>query len=251
MSTPITEKEQYSFPAFAPDTPHNNHPQNDRRSSDEDGTLHSEAADEFIDHNRLRVTTSYINGDDRLERKRSRSPSIMSPSAQREQSRRLDDDLEMLRAERVVSIAEKNDELGRSKSMARSRSRTNVEPADDFDIDTTPVHEKTKVYQPPANPTTNVSKFFKKVHQSSFLIRYFVYITPLTLLLLIPLLLGLLVFKNTTVGGVRLFWFGIWLEIVWLTLWAARVCILLCIVNIMLIIPDCRKDVPIPNDFGC
>lgn len=222
MSTPITEKEQFSFPAFAPDNqPHHN----DRRSSDEDGTLQDEGLEDSIDHNHLRVTTSYINGQDKLERKQSMSPSIMSPSAQREQSRRLDDDLEMLRAERVVSNADKSNEdsIGRSKSMNRSRSRTAPEPIDDFDVDTTPIHEKTKVYQPPANPTTKISKFFKKVHQSSFLVRYFVYITPLTLLLLIPLLLGLLLFKQTTVGGVELFWFGIWLEIVWLTLWAGRI----------------------------
>ncbi|RAL61653.1 hypothetical protein DID88_002722 [Monilinia fructigena] len=29
--------------------------------------------------------------------------------------------------------------------------------------------------------------------------------------------------RKTTVGGVKLFWFGIWLEIVWLTLWLARI----------------------------
>lgn len=42
------------------------------------------------------------------------------------------------------------------------------------------------------------------------------------LILLIPLLLGALLFTNATVGGVELVWFMIWLEIVWLTLWAGR-----------------------------
>jgi len=153
----------------------------------------------------------------------------MSPAAQREQSRRLDDDLEMLRVERVISIADREAaSIGRSRSMNRSRSRTAGEPIDDFDVDTTPIHEKTKVYQPPANPSTKFAKFFKKVHNSSWLVRYFVYISPLAILLLIPVLLGLLVFKRTTVGGVELFWFGIWLEIVWLTLWAGRVSFFLC-----------------------
>ena len=49
------------------------------------------------------------------------------------------------------------------------------------------------------------------------------YITPPVLILLIPLLLGVFVFKTATVGGVRLQWFMIWLEIVWLTLWAGRI----------------------------
>jgi hypothetical protein len=55
------------------------------------------------------------------------------------------------------------------------------------------------------------------------LVRYFVYITPLVLVILLPLLLGALLFKNATVGDVYLMWFCIWLEIAWLTLWAGRV----------------------------
>ncbi|KAL5329589.1 hypothetical protein ACEPPN_003103 [Leptodophora sp. 'Broadleaf-Isolate-01'] len=229
MSTPVREKDQFSFPAFATDPPNSSHSAqnthnnqtNDRRSSDEDGTLQGQDNDE-MDRNHLRVTTSYVDGPDFLDRE-NRSP--MSLSQQREQSRRLDDDLEMLRAERVVSNAEKtsDDGMGRSKSMARSRSRTAVEPVDDFDVDTTPLHEKTKIYKPPAHPTTKIAKVFKKIHNSIFLVRWFFYITPITLLLLIPTLFGLLLFDTATVGDVELFWFGIWLEIVWLTLWLGRI----------------------------
>lgn len=223
MSSPFHEKDQYSFPAFEADPP-TNRPQHERRSSDEDGTLQGEGLDDLTDHNHLRVYPSYAQGQDYIE-KDSRAP--MSPAAQREQSRRLDDDLEMLRAERVVSNAERSNQessMGRSRSMmARSRSRNNPEPSDDFDVGTTPIHEKAKIYQPPANPTTKLARFFKKVHQSSFLVRWFVYITPLTLLLLIPLLFGIWLFPQSTVGGVELLWFGIWLEIIWLTLWAGRV----------------------------
>jgi hypothetical protein len=216
----MQEKEQFSFPTFQPNNPPN--PTQERRSSDEDGTL--QGVDDGIDHNHLRVTTSYVKGADHLGL--GDNHSSMSPSAQREASRRLDDDLEMLKAERVVSNAERSQQesMSRSRSLGRSRSRTaGPEPIDDFDVGTTPIHEKTKVYQPPENPSTSFAKLFKKIHNSSFLVRYFFYIAPLCILLLIPLLLGLLVFKRATVGGVRLFWFGIWLEIVWLTLWAGRV----------------------------
>jgi hypothetical protein len=222
MSSPVREIEQLSFPTFAPDPPN---PQHDRRSSDEDGTLQGEVTEDGIDRNRLRLTTSYASGQDHLQ-KDNRLPSLMSPTSQREQSRRLDDDLEMLRAERVVSNAERSNQessMGRSKSMHRSRSRTAGEPIDDFDADTTPIHEKAKIYQPPPNPSTKIAKVFKRIHNSSFLVRYFCYITPLCILLLIPTLFGFLLFKEATVGGVQLFWFGIWLEIVWLTLWAGRV----------------------------
>lgn len=223
MSSPVNEKDQYSFPAFQPTQSTSQRPEaqgtHERRSSDGDGTLQGERESDEIDHNHLRVTTSYMKGDD----VQSRSP--LSPSGQREQSRRLADDLEMLHAERVVSsAAESNqDNVNRSKSMARSRSRTAPEPVDDFDIDTTPIHEKTKVYQPPENPSTKFARVFKKIHNSSFLVRYFFYIAPLTLILLIPTLLGYWVFPSAHVGHVKLFWFGIWLEVVWLTLWAGRV----------------------------
>lgn len=81
---------------------------------------------------------------------------------------------------------------------------------DDFDIGTTPIHEKTKIYQPPANPTTKLSRAFKRIHNSSFLVRYFFYISPLAIVLLLPTMLGQFVFPTANVGGVKLFWFGIW-----------------------------------------
>lgn len=87
-----------------------------------------------IDQNHLRVHTSYADGPDHLNKERTRSP--MSPAAQREQSRQLDDDLEMLRAERVVSNAQSSRQesaMGRTKSMGRSRSRTAADPGDDFE----------------------------------------------------------------------------------------------------------------------
>ena len=222
MPSPVNEKDQYSFPAFETDS-HPKHPE--RRSSDEDGTLRDEGyemdEEDLDQRNRLRVYPSYAQGQDYIEKSNRHE---MSPSAQREQSRRLDDDLEMLRVERVASATRSNtNSMGRERSMARSRSRQNVEPADDFDIDTTPIHEKTKIYSPPANPTTKFARFFARIHQSSYLVRWFTYITPLAVLLLIPTFLGRWVFRDASVGGVRLVWFGIWLEIVWLTLWLGRV----------------------------
>ena len=230
MSTPITEKEAYSFPAFEPNPPPPT-PQmadtkgHERRSSDEDDTLQGERTDEDIDNNRLRISTSYMKGDDHLSTE-ARDASPMSPSAQRERSRRLTDDLEMLRAERVVSNAERSQQessMGRTISRNRSKARTHIEPQDDFDVGTTPIHEQAKIYKPPEDPTTKFAKVFKTIHESSFLVRYFFYILPLTILLLIPIFLGFYVFKQANVAGVELFWFGIWLEIVWLTLWLGRV----------------------------
>ncbi|KAF2397593.1 hypothetical protein EJ06DRAFT_481948 [Trichodelitschia bisporula] len=139
----------------------------------------------------------------------------------REHSNRLGDDLAMLEIERKISQEESKSSMSRARSTARSRGRKE-EPVDDFDIATERIHEQTAKFKPPDNPTTKTGKVFKRIHNSSFLVRWVAYITPVTLILLIPLLLGALLFKEVSVGGVRLVWFCIWLEIVWLSLWAGR-----------------------------
>ncbi|KAJ5183892.1 hypothetical protein N7492_001508 [Penicillium capsulatum] len=149
-------------------------------------------------------------------------PPMSTPSARREQATRLEDDLLLLQAERVVSRSTQNDTEGERNSISRTRSRRS-EAVDEFDEATNPLHEKAAVYTPPESPNTKLSAFVKRLHQSSFIVRYLTYIVPLVLLLLIPLLVGALKFTDTSVGGVKLMWFSIWLEIVWLTLWAGRI----------------------------
>jgi hypothetical protein len=228
MVTPVQEEEKFSLPVIPPDQhscplPEQLHhrEQLHQRSADEDGTLLGEVHDE-ADLNRPRVNTSYVPGRDHLH---PNGHSPLSPSQHRERTSRLDDDLMVLQAERKVSKIELEQEPSNDsrRSIHRTRSRTAQEPVDDFDISTNPIHEMTKVYQPPARPATKLARFFKKIHESSFLVRYFLYITPVMLILLVPTLLGYFVFKRATVGDVELFWFGVWLEIVWLTLWLGRV----------------------------
>nr|POF12998.1 putative mscs family protein [Quercus suber] len=198
------------------------------KSSDEDNTLFGEN-EAFLHDNEqprkaangrpragshLTVDTQYIHdGGSQLR---------ASPSQTREQNMRLDDDLAMLKVERQISriSEEKNGEDG---DMYRSRSRRRDEHVDEFDVATNPVHEKTQVYKPLEHPESKFGKIVRQIHKSNWLIRYFTYILPLTLILLIPLLLGALKYKRKTVGGVYLVWFMIWLEIVWLTLWAGRI----------------------------
>ncbi|KAK1079922.1 hypothetical protein LTR33_005984 [Friedmanniomyces endolithicus] len=169
---------------------------------------------------RLTVATEYEPGD--------RLRSINSPSQTREQAHRLEDELALLKIERQVSKQVADDELSRAKSgdedgIYRSKSRRRDEHVDEFDVATNPIHEKTQVYKPIEHPESGFGKFVKRLHSTNWVVRYAAYITPLTLILLIPLLLGALVFKEATVGSVYLEWFMIWLECVWLTLWAGRI----------------------------
>ncbi|OQO07072.1 hypothetical protein B0A48_07638 [Cryoendolithus antarcticus] len=170
----------------------------------------------------LTVDTQHEDGD--------HLQNMYSPSQSREQSNRMADDLMLHKIERQVSEAA-DAEVTRNKSRTtedeegiyRTKSRKREDHVDEFDIATNPVHEKTTIYKPPEDPASKFSRFVKKVHGSNWLVRYFTYITPLTLILLAPCLVGFLAFPDVTVGGVYLGWFMVWWEIVWLTLWLSRI----------------------------
>lgn len=212
MTTPVKELPRFEFDAPT------------MRSSDEEQTV--------IGQNDRHNGNASVDGNALKERLHvealRESPSrhddqLLSPSRDREEANRLTDEIALQRAERLVTSASEAE--GRnSASLHRSRSRA-PEPIDDFDAATNPLHERTAVYKPPENPTTKVAKFFKYVHESSWLVRYFTYIVPITTILLTPILIGALTApgQNANVGSVKLLWFGVWLEIVWLTLWAGRI----------------------------
>lgn len=234
MTTPVNERPE---PTYNMDS--NTHvPATHQRSSDDDGTFvgedlshqHSDTsapanATNAANPPRLATGTRPRSGTHLTVETQYDHPNyhMQSPSQTREQASRLDDDLALLQIERGIIDAEAL-ERGNSvnRSMQRVRSRRD-EPIDDFDAATNPLHEQAARYKPPENPTTKFSIFFKKVHNSSWVVRYFTYITPLVLLILIPILVGALAFPDANVGGVTLTWFSIWLMIVWLTLWAGRV----------------------------
>ena len=214
MTTPTDEEpeQQHRLQNGPPEHPH---PSTQGKTSEEEDTTAGEGLQ------RIHRSNTHLTLDVPKESEFRRS--LQSPGQSREQAHRFDDDLAMLHVEQQVSQnQELNNEPSRSRSMRRSRSRRET-PVDDFDEATNPLHEKVTVYRPPENPNTNMGKIFKKIHDSSILVRWFLYITPPTLIILIPLLLGALLFKNATVGDVKLDWFCIWLEIVWLSLWAGRV----------------------------
>lgn len=220
MTTPMEEKSEPQY--FHP------HVEHDRGNSDEDGTFVGDDStrnnsDQHPDHyypqmHPLDTSHLTVGHDDHFLRPES---IIASPSASRLQASRLDDDLAMLQIERQISAQEEAKSTD-GRSLHRSRSR-HQEPVDEFDAATEPLHAQASMYKPPENPTTTFAKIFKKVHNSSWVIRYLTYIVPVVLIILVPLLLGALLFTDASVGGVEMVWFCIWLEIVWLTLWAGRV----------------------------
>ncbi len=147
----------------------------------------------------------------------SHSNEPFSPSGQRAEDTRLGDDLELLRAERFISNQEQ-DELA-SKSKGRSH---HPEPEDAFN-QSAPKEETVKH----KNENAALYKFWLFLKKFPRGVRYLLYLFPGAILLLIPVLLGGLRFNRDEKlvggpGGVQLLWFGIWLEIVWCSLWLSR-----------------------------
>ncbi|GAP90568.1 putative mechanosensitive ion channel family protein [Rosellinia necatrix] len=142
----------------------------------------------------------------------------LSPAESRDQATRLVDDLTLLQAERAVSNE------GCEVRRSHSRVRTNDNEKEDVFNQTI---QAPAIGQPPEPPSV-LRTVYKLVRNLPRFIRYFLYCLPVTAILLIPIFLGIFLDRGSQAviggpGGVELLWFGIWLEVVWLSLWAARI----------------------------
>ncbi|KAI2615838.1 hypothetical protein GGR54DRAFT_251748 [Hypoxylon sp. NC1633] len=143
---------------------------------------------------------------------------FLSESESRDQATRLGDDLTMLQAERAVSNSETAD-------LRRAHSKRSE--AEKQDVFNQPAQTPTVVGLP-SEPPNKLNKVFRGIKGLPRMVRYFLYSLPVTAILLIPVLLGILLPQDQQAviggpGGIQLMWFGIWLEVVWLSLWAARI----------------------------
>ncbi|KAJ4306449.1 hypothetical protein N0V88_001250 [Collariella sp. IMI 366227] len=143
-----------------------------------------------------------------------------SPRDSREVANRLHDDIELLRAERAVSHQDHD-----TASKARSR-RSHMDRVDDA-FNTTTAAAATPTAVTPSKETW-LTKLWRSLKKFPRVLRYVVYAIPAGIIILIPVFLDLFAYdrKGAPVGGpggVQLLWFGIWLEVVWLTLWATRI----------------------------
>ncbi|KAI0490514.1 hypothetical protein F4859DRAFT_458243 [Xylaria cf. heliscus] len=143
----------------------------------------------------------------------------LSVAESRDEATRLVDDLTLLQAERAVSNEEDNE-------VRRSHSRARTNGSEKQDVFNQPA--QTPALDKPPEPSSKLRNAFEHVRNLPRFIRYFLYSLPVTAFLLVPIFLGIFLdpSKQAVIGGpggVQLLWFGIWLEVVWLSLWAARI----------------------------
>ncbi|KAH8177170.1 mechanosensitive ion channel domain-containing protein [Sarocladium implicatum] len=155
---------------------------------------------------------------------------ITSPNGLRAEASRLNDDLELLRAERVISSQQAD--IRRSRSRRRSTSASDAfdddhlgAPDSDDAFNQTTFKDAVKSKKRESNAC--LYKFWLYLKKFPRIFRYILYMIPGAGLLLIPVLLGALAIDEEANpvggnGGVYLMWFGIWLMIVWCSLWVSR-----------------------------
>ncbi|KAI5461532.1 Mechanosensitive ion channel-domain-containing protein [Mariannaea sp. PMI_226] len=138
----------------------------------------------------------------------------LSPSGQRANATRFNDDLELLRIEQAVSAEEDS----------HSKRVHHAEPEDAFNqpMPSDPAHNEDR-----RDNDAALVKLWLFLRKFPRFFRYLVYLIPGAALLLVPVLLGALAFRKSNravggKGGVYIMWFGIWLEIVWGSFWVSK-----------------------------
>ncbi|RJE21487.1 serine threonine protein kinase [Aspergillus sclerotialis] len=70
---------------------------------------------------------------------------------------------------------------------------------------------------------TRVGRFYQAFKNYSIVTRYSVYVVPLGILLAIPIIVGATAAPYAKIGGVPIYWFFTWLEVLWLSLWVTKI----------------------------
>lgn len=76
---------------------------------------------------------------------------------------------------------------------------------------------------------TGLGKFYKKVVNYSIITRYLIYVAPIALAVAVPIVVGKVTEagRNAYIAGLQMFWFFLWIEVVWLSIWVSKLCAML------------------------
>ncbi|KAJ6012212.1 hypothetical protein N7522_002567 [Penicillium canescens] len=89
----------------------------------------------------------------------------------------------------------------------------------------TDINELTgKPAESPEDGTLNrMGRVYQAVLNYSLITRYLIYVLPIAVLIAIPIIVGATVAPYAKIGGVHLYWFFTWIEIVWFSLWTSKI----------------------------
>ncbi|KAI2699589.1 hypothetical protein CBS147332_8181 [Penicillium roqueforti] len=80
-----------------------------------------------------------------------------------------------------------------------------------------------KPAESPEDGTINrMGRFYQAVLNYSLVTRYLIYVLPIAILIAIPIIVGATAATYAKIGGVHIYWFFTWIEIVWFSLWVSK-----------------------------
>ncbi|KAJ5953347.1 hypothetical protein N7454_000243 [Penicillium verhagenii] len=68
-----------------------------------------------------------------------------------------------------------------------------------------------------------IGEFYQAFFHFSIVTRYAIYVFPIGILIAIPIIVGATAAPNAHIGGVHIYWFFTWIEILWVSLWGCKV----------------------------
>ncbi|GIJ88628.1 hypothetical protein Asppvi_007553 [Aspergillus pseudoviridinutans] len=77
--------------------------------------------------------------------------------------------------------------------------------------------------EPEDGTLTRMGRIYQAILNFSIVTRYLIYVTPIALLIAIPIIVGATAAQDARIGGVTLPWFFAWIEVVWLSLWICKI----------------------------
>lgn len=67
-----------------------------------------------------------------------------------------------------------------------------------------------------------MGRIYRAIWNFSIVTRYLIYVSPLAILLAVPIVIGATIARNVQIGGVQMYWFFTWIEASWLSLWVSK-----------------------------
>ncbi|KAJ5747643.1 uncharacterized protein N7511_009339 [Penicillium nucicola] len=68
-----------------------------------------------------------------------------------------------------------------------------------------------------------MGRVYQAVLNYSLITRYLIYVLPIAILIAVPIIVGATAAPNAEIGGVHIYWFFTWIEIVWFSLWTSKI----------------------------
>ncbi|KAJ5474486.1 Mechanosensitive ion channel MscS [Penicillium sp. IBT 31633x] len=89
------------------------------------------------------------------------------------------------------------------------------------ETDINEMHGK-RAESPEDGSLNRMGRIYQAVLNYSLITRYMIYVFPIAVLIAIPIIVGATAAPYAKIGGVHIYWFFTWIEIVWFSLWTSK-----------------------------